>query len=396
MKTLYLDCSMGAAGDMLTAALYELMPDRQEALSQLNSLGIEGVEYIAEDSVKCGVKGTHISVRIHGGEEDENMHSHHDHGHHRYASPDDITKIINSLNTDEEIKNDIKAVYDILARAESEAHGVPVGHVHFHEVGSLDAVADIGAVCLLMRRLMPCRVVASPVNTGSGQVKCAHGILPVPAPATANILKGIPAYSGNIKSELCTPTGAALLRYFADEFGNMPVISAKAVGYGVGKKDFEAANCVRAIYGESEGETGSIIELKCNIDDMTGEEIGFALNECFKAGAVDAFTIPAGMKKNRPGVIFCALCSRENRDAVVSAIFKHTSTIGVRESDCVRYTLSRTEESVATRYGDIRKKISSGFGVSKEKYEYDDISRIAAESGVSIAEILKSLNETNQ
>lgn len=265
MKTLYLDCGMGAAGDMLAAALLELLPaqERAEALAQLNALGIPGVEFTSEPAVKCGITGTHITVKVNGSEEDEAMHAHaheHHHGHshgehshsHHHSGMQDIEHIVEGhLDLPEKVKRNILAVYGLIAQAESHAHGVPVAEIHFHEVGTMDAVADVAAVCLLMDRLAPEQVVVSPVHVGCGQVKCAHGILPVPAPATAYILTGVPIYGGKIRGELCTPTGAALLKQFATRFGDMPVMTLQAVGYGMGKKDFEAANCVRAMLGEA-------------------------------------------------------------------------------------------------------------------------------------------------
>lgn len=260
MKTLYLDCGMGAAGDMLTAALVELLPDPSAFIAELNGLGLPGVEIVQEKAEKCGIAGTHISVKIHG-EEEGGHHHHHEHGHehshshghahHHHSGMHDIEHIVSGLPVSEKVKADILAVYGQIAQAESKAHGVPVQEIHFHEVGTLDAVADITAVCMLMEKLNVDQVVASPVHVGSGHVHCAHGILPVPAPATATILQGVPIYGGGVKGELCTPTGAALLKHFVSMFGNMPVMTVSAIGYGMGKKDFAAANCLRAMLGES-------------------------------------------------------------------------------------------------------------------------------------------------
>lgn len=255
-KIIYIDCGMGAAGDMLTAALAELLPGDERAafVREFNSLGIPGVEMSMEPSVKCGIKGTHVSIKVNGEEEGPDLHGHHHHHAHGHSHNGvaGISRIVNDhLDLPEEVKKDIMSVYDIIASAESRVHGMPVTEVHFHEVGTMDALADVTAVCMLMNRLAPDRVTASPVNTGSGTVKCAHGVLPVPAPATANILMGIPSYSNGIKSELCTPTGAALLKHFASDFGDMPVMSVSSIGYGMGSKDFETANCVRAMLGQS-------------------------------------------------------------------------------------------------------------------------------------------------
>lgn len=252
----------------------------------------------------------------------------------------------------------------------------------------MDAVADVTATCMLMERLSPEQVVVSPVHVGSGHVKCAHGILPVPAPATAYILRDIPIYGGGIKSELCTPTGAALLKHFATKFGDMPVMRTAAIGYGMGKKDFSAANCVRALLGETEAPIDAIVELRCNVDDMTGEAIGFALEQLLGSGALDAFTVPVGMKKSRPGVLITVLCREEKKEAMVHLLLKHTTTLGVREFPCRRYALSRTMEVVNTPFGPVRKKVSSGYGIRREKLEYDDLAKIAKEQNISLAEAL--------
>lgn len=250
----------------------------------------------------------------------------------------------------------------------------------------MDAVADVTAVCMLMDRLSPDEVVVSPVNVGSGQVKCAHGILPVPAPATAYILRDAPIYSGSIRGELCTPTGAALLKYFATRFSSMPIMKIRAIGYGMGKKDFEAANCVRAMFGETGDAENEICELSCNVDDMTGEAVGFAMEQLFSAGALDVYTIPISMKKSRPGVLIHVMCREADKEAVIQAVFKHTTTIGIRENKLRRYVLERHIETHDTPYGAVRCKISSGYGVERRKYEYEDLSRIAKEKNISISE----------
>lgn len=386
MKTLYFDCGMGAAGDMLTASLFELFDNKEEITGYLNSFGIEGVRFLPEPETKCGIRGTHMSVLIHG-EEEGAGHDHHHHSHHHGHGTADIKSAVNALKVSDRVKADVLAIYDIIAAAESEVHGVPIDEIHFHEVGTLDAVADITAVCALIEKLSPGRIIASPVNTGSGTVKCAHGILPVPAPATAVILKGIPAYSNGINSELCTPTGAAILKHFADEFAPLPQMTIEKAGYGMGKKNFETANCVRAVIGYSDEIKEDIIELRCNIDDMTGEEIAFACERCFDSGALDVYTVPTGMKKGRPGIMLCVMCKPENRQALLNSLFTHTSTIGIRENSYKRYTLQREADETETPFGIIRRKISRGYGLSKEKYEYDDLADAALKTGKSIGEI---------
>ena len=380
MRTIYLDCGMGAAGDMLTAALLELMPNQDAFVEELNGLGIPGIRFTAEKCEKCGILGTHMKVTIHGEEEDDH--------HHHHGCLADIRGIVSGLPLPTMVKLDILAVYEEIAQAESHVHGVPVEHIHFHEVGTMDAIADVTAVCLLLHRLAPDKIIVSPVHVGSGQVRCAHGILPVPAPATAYLLRGIPIYGGSIDGELCTPTGAALLKHFATEFGQMPVMKVQAIGYGMGRKDFPRANCVRALLGETEAPIDAIVELRCNVDDMTGEAIGFALEQLLGSGALDAFTVPVGMKKSRPGVLITVLCREEKKEAMVHLLLKHTTTLGVREFPCRRYALSRTMEVVNTPFGPVRKKVSSGYGVHREKLEYDDLVKIAKEQNISLAEAL--------
>ena len=380
MRTIYLDCGMGAAGDMLTAALLELMPNQDAFVEELNGLGIPGIRFTAEKCEKCGIFGTHMKVTVHDEEEDGH--------HHHHGCLADIQGIVSGLPLPTMVKLDILAVYEEIAQAESHVHGVPVEHIHFHEVGTMDAIADVTAVCLLLHRLAPDKIIVSPVHVGSGQVRCAHGILPVPAPATAYLLRGIPIYGGSIDGELCTPTGAALLKHFATEFGQMPVMKVQAIGYGMGKKDFPRANCVRALLGETEAPIDAIVELRCNVDDMTGEAIGFALEQLLGSGALDAFTVPVGMKKSRPGVLITVLCREEKKEAMVHLLLKHTTTLGVREFPCRRYALSRTMEVVNTPFGPVRKKVSSGYGVRREKLEYDDLAKIAKEQHISLAEAL--------
>ena len=387
MKTLYLDCGMGAAGDMLTAALLELLPDADEFIEELNALGIPGVHFKKEQAVKCGITGTHIDVSVHGVHEDD----HHDHHEHHHSSMHSIEHIVHDLPVSETVCRNILAVYNLIAEAESKVHGVPVTEIHFHEVGTMDAVADVTAVCLLMERLAPHEVIASPVHVGSGSVQCAHGILPVPAPATALILKDIPIYGGAIQGELCTPTGAALLKHFASRFGDMPILKPDAIGYGMGKKDFPRANCVRAILGETEDKTDTVLELSCNVDDMTAEEIGFAMEQLFEGGALDVYTVPIGMKKSRPGTLIRVLCKETDQAGILHLIFKYTTTIGVRQTEMQRYILDRKEETVDTIFGSVRRKRSSGYGVTREKWEYEDLARIAREKGISIEEVKKQL-----
>ena len=403
MKILYLDCSMGAAGDMLTAALLELLPseDQELFLQKLNSLGIPGVRTAKIPMKKCGITGTHVTVTINGETESElqaqdHLHTHTDAAgktqhHHVHHSLSDITHIISTLPLQDAVRSDITAVYTLIAEAESHVHGVPVTDIHFHEVGTMDALADITAVCMLLRQIHPDEIIASPVHVGSGQVQCAHGILPVPAPATAYILQGVPVYGGHIRAELCTPTGAALLKHFVSRFDELPAMVIQSVGYGMGTGDFETANCVRAILGERAGSSDTVAELSCNVDDMTAEALGYAMERLFEGGALDVYTSSIGMKKSRPGTLLQVLCRKEDREKMLTLLFRHTTTIGIRETELRRFTLERRLETVDTPCGPIQRKISSGYGVTRIKYEYEDLVRIAREENIGLDEVRERL-----
>ena len=419
MKTLYLECNMGAAGDMLAAALLELHPQPEEFVRRMNSLGIPGVEFSAQPAVKCGITGTHVSVTVHGEEEEsqdvhlhhhdhhhdhEHTHDHdhehhehehhehdHGHGHHHHAGMGDIQHILSHLDIPQDVREDAEEVYELIALAESHAHGRPVEEIHFHEVGTLDAVADVVAVCWLIHDLAPEQILASPIHVGWGQVRCAHGILPVPAPATAHILRDVPTYGGSVEGELCTPTGAALLKHFAQSFGPSPVMRVEKIGYGMGKKDFEAANCLRAMLGETQEGRETIAQLCCNLDDMTPEALGFVQERLWEAGALDVTTTPVGMKKNRPGVLLTCMCRLEDRERLVSLLFRHTTTLGIRESQCSRYTLSRSQRSLETPWGPVRIKTSAGWGVTREKPEYEDLAKIARDQDLPLDKVKELL-----
>lgn len=396
---------------MLTAALLELLPDRDAFLEEINHIGIPGVEVTAREDEKCGIRGTHIHVKVQGEEETEEMFEHdhdqdHHHGHehdhdydheharhhehhHYYTGMNEIRRIIEKFHVSDKVKQDVKAVYETIAEAESHAHGCPVEEIHFHEVGSMDAVTDVTAVCLLLEKLAPEQILVSPIHVGSGQVRCAHGILPVPAPATAHILRGVPTYGGEVRGELCTPTGAALLKHFAARFCSMPVMRTEKIGIGTGKKDFEAANCIRVFLGETEEKSEQLVEMNCNLDDCTAERIAFAAEQLLAQGALDVYTVPAGMKKSRPGILLCVLCREGDRERMAESIFRHTSTLGIRVQPVQRYTLDRTIETVSTALGPVRKKISVGFGIRREKWEYEDLAKLAREKDLSIEQVIK-------
>lgn len=266
--------------------------------------------------------------------------------HHHHTSVAEITEFIDTVPLADEVKDNAKAVYTLIAEAESRVHGHPIENIHFHEVGSLDALADVLSVCELMHELAPDKVLASPVNVGSGFVKCTHGVL--------------------------------------------PVLRVEYVAYGTGKKNFETANVVRVLLGETEGECEQIIELACNLDDMTPEELGFAMEELFRLGALDVYFTSIGMKKSRSGVMLTCMCRVQQRDEMLRCLFKHTTTLGVREYVCNRYSLTRSINTVQTEYGAVRIKKAEGYGIKRSKPEYDDLAKLARENDTTIAEIRKA------
>jgi len=413
MNTLYLQCNMGAAGDMLTAALYELLPNREEFLYTLNHMGLPGVEFHAIPAQSCGITGTHMDVVVHG-EREESVDHHHDHHHdhdhthhhthehdhehdhehhhdhthhHHHTTLHDVEHLISHLNLPAPVLEQARAVYHRLALAESKAHGTSVDLVHFHEVGALDAVADVAAACYALYLLHPDEVVVSPIHVGSGMVRCAHGVVPVPAPATAHLLEGIPCYGGDILGELCTPTGAALLSTFATRFGPMPPMVLEKTGYGMGKKEFPAANCVRALWGHTQ-ETGSeILELVCNLDDMTPEALSFACQRLLEEGALDVYTLPGCMKKGRPGWQLVVLCDVPHKEHLMGQVFAQTSTTGLRVRVCEKHVLDYTITTRDTPYGPVRVKKAQGYGVSRSKPEYEDMARIARAHKITLKQI---------
>ena len=395
MRTLYFECAMGAAGDMLMGALYELCPEKERFLADMNAL-LPGVRLEAEAVRRQGIAGTHMRVVVHGQEEGhDHRHGHyHEHHHHEHHSLADIEAMIDGFPLPQAVRESARSTYGLIAQAESEAHGVDVGEVHFHEVGALDAVVDVTGVCYLLHLLSPEAVCASTVTVGSGTIHTAHGLLPVPAPATARLLAGVPVTAGDIEAEMCTPTGAALLRTFARSFGPMPDGTVLGCGYGCGTKDFHRANCLRAFLLDtaavSEGSNDRIVELKANIDDMTGEAMGFAMERLLEAGAVDVSYAPVYMKKNRPGVVLTCLCRPGDADRLAREILRHTSTFGVRRTDCPRYAMSVSSEEVETVCGPVPQKTGTGYGLVKSKPEYEAMAEAARLHGVPLAEVRRA------
>lgn len=415
MKTLYLECSMGVAGDMLMSALYEICDQKDLFLSKMNEIFAPDIRLTPLAHCKNGIMGTQMQVLVHGREEDvaeepdsglhdsdthtSDSHTHAGHHHHGFTYTSVLEKL-DTLDLPDAVKENARAVYEQIGNAEAAVHGTTLEQIHFHEVGTLDALADVVGCSYLFYLIAPEKIICSPIHVGSGFVRCAHGVLPVPAPATAEILKEVPYYTGSISSELCTPTGAALVKHFSDSFGTMPTITVQAAGYGMGHKDFPIVNCVRAFLGDSfvsktekTFHDDTILEISCNLDDMTGEALGFATELLLNAGALDVFTISIQMKKNRPGILLVCFCEPEQKEKFTELLFKHTSTRGVRYQEYERAKLDASFYEKNTAYGTIRMKKNSGYGITKEKPEFEDVKAAALRSGVSLTDVYTHLSE---
>ena len=386
MKTLYLECNMGASADMLMGSLYEIFDKKDFFLETMNrAFEKYEISLTPESSVKCGISGTDMRVLIHHKDEDILDQSH-------------------TLNLPDKVKEDAAAIYKLIKDAKTKVHGTNIKQSYSSEAHRPDILAEICGCALLFHLIAPDKILASLLHVGSGFVKSEQGILPVPAPVTAELLKGIPYYSGTVAGELVTPAGAAILRYYVEQFMTMPVMTVEQIGYGMGKEDFPIANCVRAFLGESDCEQNHnddgkspycddhILGISCNLDDMTGEAIGFASEVLLNAGALDVYTTPIQMKKGRPGIILTCLCNLKDKELFTGLIFRHTTTRGVRYEVFERAKLTSTFETISTEEGDIRIKVSEGYDAIHKKPEFEDLKKIALEKGWSLEDVLNLLN----
>ena len=372
MPICYIDAFSGLAGDMLVGAFADAGANRDAISSGLASLATGGS--VTWDLVqRRGMAASKFRVAV-----DEPQK-------HRHLSG--ILKMIHAAPLPDAVKASSQRVFQVLAEAEAAVHGVPIERVHFHEVGAVDSICDIVGACLAVNLLSIERIYCSPVNVGSGTVNTEHGVLPVPAPATARLLQNRPVYSRGPAMELTTPTGAAFVTALAESFGAMPPMRISAIGYGAGDRDFkEQANVVRVMVGEPSGaaESTTVSLIEANIDDASPQVIAYAIDRLLEAGALDAIVIPAQMKKGRPGVLLQIVSAPEKQEELVAVLFRETTTLGVRFHSAERRVQPRTWVEVQTAHGMIRMKTApTGFAP-----EYEDARRIAAESGLPLKQIL--------
>ena len=385
MKLAYFDCFSGISGDMALGALVDAGCDAGHLRAELRGLQVSGWELSAEKVWKNGMAATWVKVTT----EDQRKH----------RSLSTILDILQKSQLAPIVRERAAAIFTKLGEAEARVHDVPIEKIHFHEVGAVDAIVDIVGACIGFHVLGVERFACSPLNVGGGTAKMAHGILPVPAPATANLLRGKPTYSNGVQRELVTPTGAAIVATLCDSFGPQPAMSVNAIGYGAGTSDLEGQpNVVRIMIGEAAGHSlgnavagfdEEIAVIEANLDDMNPQIYGYFLEKALSAGALDVYTTPVQMKKNRPGTLLTVLCKPQDTNSLMSLIFAETTTFGVRTYRAARRVLPREFVSVATRFGDVRIKVSRVNGrVLRVAPEYDDCRKLAVEKNIPLQQVI--------
>lgn len=387
MQIAYFDCISGISGNMALGAMIACGLDVEYLRTELAKLPIGSWELSATQVQKLGIAATHVEVDDHPHHHD---HSHHHHQQHQHRGLADILAIINAADLAGSVKMKATAVFTRLAEAEAKVHGSTMEEVHFHEVGAIDAIIDIVGFCIGIETLAIERIVSSPLPLGSGWVKCAHGVFPVPAPATALLTEGFPIASTDIEAELVTPTGAALITTLAASFGPLPTMKVLQVGYGAGTRDLPRPNVLRLFLGEVAETTDAPVEivgLEVNLDDTTGETLGYAMDSLFAAGALDVFFSPIQMKKNRPGILLQVLCSPADEAACADVLFRETTTLGVRRTTYTRTVLPRRQVNVSTPWGDVRMKVSTWNGVERAAPEYEDCRQLAEKYTIPLQQI---------
>jgi pyridinium-3,5-bisthiocarboxylic acid mononucleotide nickel chelatase len=375
MKTLYFDCFAGASGDMILGAMIGVGVDPDYLRSELSKLSVAGFGIEIETVNRSGLSATFARV--------ETVHEH----KHRHLS--DIKQIIEQSALSVAVKQRAIQIFTRLAEAEARVHNEPVDHIHFHEVGALDAIVDVVGAAICFDFLKIERFVCSPLHVGSGFVKMAHGQFPVPPPAVAELLKGVPFYQTEIKGELLTPTGAAVITTVCSEYGPIPELKVERTGYGAGTREYQDfPNVLRVLLAESDAQRArdeSLWMLETNLDDASPQIIGHVMDRVLASGALDCFFTPVQMKKNRPGVLLSVLCGREEKEAVMELLFTETTTLGVRSYEVTRRALERSVERVETAFGPIDVKVAHLNGrVVNEMPEFEQCREAAARANVPL------------
>lgn len=393
MKILYFDCFSGISGDMTVGALLDLGIEKEDFLRELQKLNLDGFTTEINKTVKNGILGTDFNVLL-VEEHTNSRQNEHEHTHSHRRNLHDITHLIEHSELSSNIKKMALAVFNEIGQAETKVHGKDISEIHFHEVGAIDSIVDIVGAAICFNLLGVERILSSHPSEGHGFVKCEHGLIPVPVPAVIKMLEGsdIQLQIRDIPTELITPTGLGILKTVASEFTCVPQMKIIKTGYGFGKKDTGSLNALRVFLGETDDLecTDEVILIEANIDNDTAEELGFAMEEIFKAGALDTWFTSIQMKKNRPAIMLSILCDKVKLSEITNQILKNTSTIGVRTSIVTRYKKERWFETVQTPYGDIKVKLSSWNGMVKCSPEFEDCKRIATERSIPLRVILQA------
>ncbi|OGO77778.1 MAG: TIGR00299 family protein [Clostridiales bacterium GWB2_37_7] len=413
MKILYFDCFSGISGDMTLGALLDLGVSQEHLIESLQALKLEDEYYLdIKKELKNGIMGTKVDVVLkHADEHDRehahshehnhshNHHHHHDdeaavshihsHGHeHEHRSYKNIAAMIDGSALNDNVKRISKDIFTVIGEAEGKIHGKPLEEVHFHEVGAVDSIVDIVGAAICIDALKPDEIVFSKIPLSRGFVKCQHGMFPLPAPASLEILKDVPVYFTDVKFELVTPTGAGIIKALADGFDDSGDMTIEKIGYGLGKKTYEKPNALRVYLYEKKKRTNEVVEIDTNIDDMTGEQLGFVMEQLLDAGALDVYFTDIQMKKNRPGVKLTVLCSIDKQPEITKLLLTHTSTFGVRYKLLERDILDRSFVEIPLKHGSIRCKVGKLEGeIIKVIPEYEDCRRIAKEHALPISQI---------
>ena len=375
MKTLYFDCFAGASGDMILGAMVAGGVDPSVLTEQLSRLNVAGFSVNFETVTRSGLSATYARVET----TDEHKHRH----------LSDIKQIIESSSVSDAAKKLSIEIFTRLAEAEAKVHNEPVEHVHFHEVGALDAIVDIVGAAICFDLLKIDRFVCSPLHVGSGTIQMAHGRFPVPPPAVAELLKGVPFYSTDIEGELLTPTGAAIITTVCKEFGPIPQLITNATGYGAGTRQYkDFPNVLRVLVGETKTDAAAderLCMIETNIDDVSPQVLGHVMDRAFELGALDCYFTPVQMKKNRPGVLLSILCAPDRKEQLTELLFKETTTLGVRSYEVERRALRRSSKRVETQYGPIDVKVAHLNGhVVNQMPEFEQVRAAATKAGVPL------------
>ena len=391
MKVLYFDCSSGISGNMTLGALTEIIGDEKYLTEELKKLNVEGYKIEVSKKVKNGITGTYVDVILDNDHEHHHEHEHEHHHHHEHRNLNDVNKIIDESSLDENVKDLAKRIFLRVAKSESKVHNKPLEEVHFHEVGALDSIVDIVGTAILINKINPDKVISSVVNDGYGFIECAHGKMAVPVPATSEIFTdaGVKFRQIDIDTELVTPTGAAIIAELSNEFKVMPAMNVEKIGWGAGYKDIEIPNVLKVYLGEMESKDNTVCVMETNIDDSSGEILGFTSEKLFDEGALDVFFTPIFMKKNRPAYRLTTVCKKENMEKLQNIIFKETTTIGIRYRFEERKVLERKETEIDTKYGKLKVKEVVNNG---EKYvypEFESMKKLAKENNIPLKELYK-------